>query len=258
MCDIVLINPGNRRQVFQELALQAAAIEPPFWLAAIAAFLRQQGYTVSIIDANAEACTPAETAAIAAALAPLLCAVVVYGSQPSASTQNMPAAGEICRALRQHNLPNILLAGLHPSALPERTLHEEACDFVAEGEAILTIAALLQQLQQGRHDYRAIGGLWWHGPRGPEHTERYPMVQDLDKFLPVAAWDLLPMHLYRAHDWHCFDDIEHRQPYAAIYTSLGCPFHCSFCCINAPFGKPGIRYRSPALVLQEIDYPKID
>lgn len=27
----------------------------------------------------------------------------------------------------------------------------------------------------------------------------------------------------------------HGQPYASIYTSLGCPFHCSFCCIQAPF-----------------------
>jgi radical SAM superfamily enzyme YgiQ (UPF0313 family) len=69
----------------------------------------------------------------------------------------------------------------------------------------------------------------------------------------MAAWDLLPMHLYRAHNWHCFDDIEHRSPYGAIYTSLGCPYNCIFCCINAPFGKPGIRYRSPQRVVEEID-----
>ena len=24
-------------------------------------------------------------------------------------------------------------------------------------------------------------------------------------------------------------------PYAALYTTLGCPYHCSFCCIQAPF-----------------------
>jgi radical SAM superfamily enzyme YgiQ (UPF0313 family) len=69
----------------------------------------------------------------------------------------------------------------------------------------------------------------------------------------MAAWDLLPMHLYRAHNWHSFDDIEHRSPYGAIYTSLGCPYNCVFCCINAPFGKPGIRYRTPQRVVEEID-----
>ncbi len=61
------------------------------------------------------------------------------------------------------------------------------------------------------------------------------------------------MQLYRAHNWHCFDDMEHRSPYGAIYTSLGCPYDCIFCCINAPFGKPGIRYRSPERVVAEID-----
>jgi radical SAM superfamily enzyme YgiQ (UPF0313 family) len=61
------------------------------------------------------------------------------------------------------------------------------------------------------------------------------------------------MDRYRAHTWHCFDTIHARQPYAVIYTSLGCPFRCSFCCINALFGKPGIRYRSPERVIEEID-----
>ena len=26
-----------------------------------------------------------------------------------------------------------------------------------------------------------------------------------------------------------------RAPYAALYTTLGCPFTCTFCCIQAPF-----------------------
>jgi len=63
---------------------------------------------------------------------------------------------------------------------------------------------------------------------------------------------LLPMEKYRAHNWHCFDNLDDRS-YGAIYTSLGCPFRCSFCCINAPFGKPGIRYRSPELVVEELE-----
>jgi anaerobic magnesium-protoporphyrin IX monomethyl ester cyclase len=59
-------------------------------------------------------------------------------------------------------------------------------------------------------------------------------VRALDHEMPGVAWDLLPMERYRAHNWHCFGRLE-RQPYAALYTSLGCPFKCSFCCIQAPF-----------------------
>jgi radical SAM superfamily enzyme YgiQ (UPF0313 family) len=42
------------------------------------------------------------------------------------------------------------------------------------------------------------------------------------------------MDKYRAHNWHCFGDLQ-REPYASFYTTFGCPFHCSFCCIQAPF-----------------------
>ena len=44
-----------------------------------------------------------------------------------------------------------------------------------------------------------------------------------------------------------------RQPYASIHTSLGCPYRCTFCCINAPFGVNRYRMRSPKTVVAEID-----
>ncbi len=251
--DIVLINPGDRKQVFQDLALEVAAIEPPFWIVVIAAYLRNKGFKVAIVDANGENIPPEETAVRTDAFKPLLSAVIVYGSQPSASTQNMPSAGRICTELTKLGNSKVAIAGLHPSALPEQTLNEEDVDFVIDGEAIITLEMLLKQLQNNEANYNEIGGLWWKSKGAVEHTERYPIIQDLDKFLPVGAWDLLPMDIYRAHNWHCFDDIEHRQPYAAIYTSLGCPFNCVFCCINAPFGKPSIRYRSPEKVLDEME-----
>ena len=71
------------------------------------------------------------------------------------------------------------------------------------------------------------------------------------------------METYRAHNWHCFGHLQ-RQPYAALYTTLGCPYHCSFCCIQAPF-KSGeqvlgyrahvnsYRYWSPHAIVAQID-----
>jgi hypothetical protein len=47
--------------------------------------------------------------------------------------------------------------------------------------------------------------------------------------MPGIAWDLRPMKKYRAHNWHCSGHLD-REPYAAIYTTLGCPYKCSFCC----------------------------
>ncbi len=251
--DIVLINPGDRRQVFQELGDDYSAIEPPFWIAVIAAYFRNNGFNVAVIDANAENILPEETAERVNNLNPLLTAVIVYGSQPSASTQNMTIAGKICKAIKENTSSKIAIGGLHPSALPEQTLTEESVDFVIEGEGPYTLKSLLYALKNNTSDYSAVPGLWYYKDVNIKNNPRAPLIKDLDEVLLVAAWDLLPMKKYRAHNWHCFDDIENRMPYGAIYTSLGCPYSCVFCCINAPFGKSGIRYRSPELVIKEID-----
>jgi radical SAM superfamily enzyme YgiQ (UPF0313 family) len=252
--DIVLINPGDRKLVYQDLGKDYSAIEPPYWLAAIAAFLRNKGFTVSAIDANAENISPEETAARVKSLKPLLSLVVVYGSQPSASTQNMTIAGRICKALKNIVASKVAMSGIHPSALPFRTIKEESIDFVIKGEAASTLKTLIEALKSQKLTYEGITGLWYREGKDIKHNPDAPLFTDLDELLPQAAWDLLPMDKYRAHNWHCFDDLAHRSPYAAIYTSLGCPHTCTFCCINSLFGKPGIRYRSPALVVKELEF----
>jgi radical SAM superfamily enzyme YgiQ (UPF0313 family) len=61
---------------------------------------------------------------------------------------------------------------------------------------------------------------------------------------------------------HCFHRFEQakredfsdvRSPYATMYTSLGCPYSCHYCCINAVFGKSRIRYWSLERVLFWLD-----
>lgn len=251
--DIVLINPGDRKQIYQNLWKDYSAIEPPFWVAVIASYLRNNGVTVSIVDANAENISPEEVATRVNELNPLLSTVIVYGSQPSASTQNMTIAGKICKAIKESTSSKVAIGGLHPSALPKQTMQEESVDFTIEGEGTYTLLGLINTLKSNSTDYSKVVGLCYYKNGIIKSNHRAPLIKNLDELLPIAAWDLLHMEKYRAHNWHCFDDIEHRMPYGAIYTSLGCPFSCVFCCINAPFGKSGIRYRSPELVVEEIE-----
>ncbi len=51
-----------------------------------------------------------------------------------------------------------------------------------------------------------------------------------------VAWDLLPMEKYRAHNWHCFGGIP-RGHYGVLYTSLGCPWACTYCNIHTLYEK---------------------
>src|SRR5206468_1319401 len=128
----------------------------------------------------------------------------------------------------------IILVGGHVAALPERTLREEDADFVAGGEGLHTLVALVEALKSSAPAFDRVPGLWHRHDDGIRSVPDLPLVADLDEQIPDQAWDLLPMAGYRAHNWHCLGG-RPRQPYAALYTTLGCPYHCSFCCIQAPF-----------------------
>jgi len=233
--DLLLVNPGGRMSVYQSLGSALSAIEPPVWAGLIASFVRGKGFGVAVLDANAEDLSPEEVADRVADVDPLLTAVVVYGHNPSASTQVMPAAGAVCRAIKDGNADrNVLLLGGHVAALPDRTLSEESADFVCDGEGPVTVLELLLALSAADPALGGVRGLRYRERGGIRINEPAPLVANLDSEMPGIAWDLLPMGKYRAHNWHCFGGFP-REPYAALYTTLGCPHHCSFCCIHAPF-----------------------
>ena len=113
----------------------------------------------------------------------VLAAVVVYGHQPSASTQIMTA---VRRGLHGHQgaragrEPKVLLLGGHVAALPERTLREEDADFVAGGEGLHTLVELSSP-RSSRADRCAKVPRPVVPRRRPAcRTTRRPLVADLD------------------------------------------------------------------------------
>jgi anaerobic magnesium-protoporphyrin IX monomethyl ester cyclase len=261
--DLVLINPASRARVYQSLGTSLAAVENPVWAGLMASFVRGKGLSVELIDAEADEMSPEHVADMVANLNPTLAVVVVYGHQPSASTQVMTGASAVCTALKQRDRDlKVLMVGGHVAALPQQTLEEEDTDFVAAGEGLHTMVELVAALKSRESDLSKVRGLWYRDG-GPRSTAAPELVTDLDGEMPGIAWDLMPMAKYRAHNWHCFGTKD-RQPYAALYTTLGCPYKCSFCCIQAPF-KDGekqsgfkettnsYRYWSPDRVIAEID-----
>ena len=117
--DLVLVNPGSRAKIYQSLGQRLTAVENPVWAGLIATFVRTKGHSVEIVDAEAAELTPQQTAERVVALKPRLVSIVVYGHQPSASTQNMTGASAIAAAVKEldPDIPLLLLGG-HVASLP--------------------------------------------------------------------------------------------------------------------------------------------
>lgn len=244
--DVLFVSPGDSKDIYQELSNQFSGIETPIWAGMLAQAVRAKGKEVDIVDLNvspySSLTSKLETDP------PKLLVLVAYGSQPSASTQTMHSVSKTTKQLKQL-FPDlsILFVGGHVSALPQKTMEEEACDYVAKGEGLNSILGLLEG-----SDLSKVPGLFYRELsevlKGPPDSA----AKDLVSSYPGVAWDLLPMSSYRANNWHAFGHLEDRSSYASIYTSLGCPFKCTFCCINAPFDSNSFRYWEPAFMVREM------
>lgn len=253
--DLLFVTPPSKDRVFQALGKELVGIEPPVWSTLMATFFLKRGFSVKILDAEAEWIGFDETASRIQSANATLTVFVIYGHQPSASTQCMPAGRAVGERLKEIAPElNTLVMGTHASALPGRTLEEEPYTFVCQGEGPYTVLELLDALKSGSDRFEKVPGLWYKKDGTICHTPAADNIADLVDEIPGQAWDLIDMSRYRAHNWHCFDHIDQRQPYASLQTSLGCPYKCSFCCINAPFGGPGIRYWSPKIIVDQIGH----
>jgi radical SAM superfamily enzyme YgiQ (UPF0313 family) len=273
MIDILFISPGNANGIYQNLADDYAAIEPPTWALLLAQSCRSVGYTVALIDANAEQLDKEEIEKRVKELNPRLICFVVYGQNVNAGTVNMGGATYLSKHLKQVGIITpIACLGSYIQAVPIKTLNEEpSIDFGFTNEGVYALRNVLAEPNIDVNNLGHIKGLVWreNGVSKINPSEKVVPNDKMDLDLPGYAWDLLPikekpLDLYRAPMWHAEYDQEKRSPYAAIQTSLGCQFGCDFCMINIlnrndedEIGVAGnyslMRHWSPEFIIKEFD-----
>ena len=271
--DVVFINPGNPTGVYQELSKDYSAIEPPTWALLLAESCRSKGYTVSIIDANAEQLNSEQVYNKIKSINPRLICFVVYGQNVNAGTVSMSGAVYLSNYLKENNVSTpISYIGSYIQALPIKALTDElSIDFGFTNEGVYALHNVLSQDIIDVNNLGHINGLVWRDNNIPKINPSEKVVPNdkMDIDLPGYAWDLLPFNerpldLYRAPMWHAEYDQNKRSPYAAIQTSLGCQFGCDFCMINIlnrndedEIGVAGnyslMRYWSPEFIIKEFD-----
>lgn len=261
--DILFIQSDASEVIYQGLSKDYSAIEPPIWAGMLCQSTLVKGYAAEILDCEALHMNDDEALYHIKNLQPRIACFVVYGQQPSASSQNMEGAVRLAEKIKQtYPQIKILFVGGHVAALPRETLERHPfIDMVCQNEGVYTIHNLLQVADlDNLGQLSGVLGLGWTWNTTDKKREIVlnspsPIVpkERLHIDLPGMAWDKLPMRNYRTSSWHSNYIQSERQPFAALYTSLNCPFGCTFCCISAPFGGSGFKYWDPEFMITEFD-----
>jgi radical SAM superfamily enzyme YgiQ (UPF0313 family) len=240
--DVLFINPGNSKTIYQSLAEEISAIEPPTWALLLAEATRSKGFITGILDVNAERLDEHTAVERIRHLTPRLICFVVYGQNVNAGTASMAGATSLSSKIKNIlSDTTIAFIGSYVQALPKKALNDEASiDIIFQNEGVYSLVNLLGLSSFDSNSLKTIKGIGFRNEKGtPTLTAPEIVVptHKMDIDLPGYAWDLLPknkkpLDLYRAPLWHAEYKNEFRTPYAAIQTSLGCNFGCSFCMIN--------------------------
>jgi anaerobic magnesium-protoporphyrin IX monomethyl ester cyclase len=216
------------------------AISPnfPIGLAYLASSLRHNGHSPEILDLPLES-QPFE------ALVERLRGDTYPLVGISALTVQYPGARKVVELIRSASpRSRIVLGGPHPSVLPERTLEETKADFAIIGEGERAIVALADALE-GERTLEDVPSL---ARRGHDGVKINPAALPLDpNNIPLPAYDLLDLGPY--FDLQFSEYVRAGSRPMQIFTSRGCPYHCTFC--HELFGKK-FRARSPESVFEEI------
>ena len=216
---IALVNPPHSLEERYGAMKAAGNTMPSIGLLGMAAILRKEGFSVTVVDAPARGISYSQTLKEALAGNPQAVGMTAF-------TPSVFNAAKMAHLLKEAvpGLP-IALGGPHCAAIPEESVKMFDCfDAIAIGEGEPVIAPLMETLA-GRGDLSHIPGLYFSSGGEVKKTGPAVQVKDMDS-LPFPAWDLAPgfPHSYRpaAHT-------HRRLPSATMFTTRGCPEQCRFC-----------------------------
>lgn len=234
MIDILFINP------YPDLAtgINEATISPPLGLAYLAAVLRDDGFSVKIIDANVLKIKNAKLIEEIRLMQPRFIGISmnIITSEPGY---------RLVQALKGQGINSkIILGGVTPTTGPESCLERANADFLVIGEGENTLLELIRREHEGNYSYDTVRGIAFRKNGRIIVTPPRERIMDLDT-LPFPAYEFLP-------DLRKYKTRARGFPVASIFTSRGCPYSCIFC-NKAVFGRK-ITFYSVKRVLDEIGF----
>lgn len=234
------------------------AVVLPLGLAYIAAYLEQNHYQVSILDARS----------LSRDRVMLSCGKALYGLTDeevrmeierqapdiigvscmyTAYSGDAHRVAKIAKGINRNVM--VIFGGAYASTFPNLVLKDGNVDALVHGEGEETFLDLVKHAEKGQ-GYVGISGISFRDKQGSviTHPGR-PLIADLDT-IPFPARHLLDMDLYLNHKPGFYTM---RAPSATMITSRGCPNACIYCTIQSVWGNRKWRGRSPGSVVDEME-----
>jgi radical SAM superfamily enzyme YgiQ (UPF0313 family) len=229
---VLLVDPYVARD--DPMERKFVELYPSLGLLTLGAYLRGHGAEVAMVDLT----FARDTHPVVAALRRFAPDVVGVHTK----TMTHRRALEVARLARAQGA--FCVAGGPDAATRPEPYLVGGYDAVVPGEGEATLAELARSVTSGQ-PAASVRGVVTRSTDGIVHAGHRPFLRDLDE-LPLPAWDLVDMDGYLRR-WKARTG-ERR---AAVLTSRGCPFDCSWCS-KPTFGRT-FRQQSVPRVLAELE-----
>lgn len=227
---IVLVNPNHKGNY-----VQGTFLRENLGLGYLAAYLRQSGFHVKILDSRIENNSFQTAASKIAKIKPFLVGFSVIAKD------GIEWCEKVAKILKRKkdNIPHICLGNYFPTLQPTRALESmPSADSIVLGEGEITLTKLANNLLCGK-EWRQLVGLAYRRKSRIVVNKRRRLILDLDK---------LPLPEHYASKYHLSE--------FAIEGSRGCYCACSFCSISpfvqAKASKDRWRFRSALSIVNEV------
>ncbi len=223
--------------------------EPPLGLGYLAAYLRERGVKVKILDTTFNPSFSYVEKVIKQEKADI---IGIY-----ASSVMLKDSMKIAEIAKFHNTPLVVVGGPHASILPEKTLENSNVDVVVVGEGEHSFFKIVEKFEKSGDIKSLINipnvSIKVNG-KIKKYKKRY-FTKNLDD-LPFPARDLFNMKEYIKH-WFQLDAVSSNLRGTNVCLSRSCPFSCTFCqpTLKVIFGAK-LRRRSSQNIIEELIHLK--
>ena len=132
----------------------------------------------------------------------------------------------------------LIVGGIHVTIMYKQLIKKYPFLTAVLGEGEITFIELIKELDKKKPNLKKIDGIGFYEKNSVTRTKPRKLIKNLD-ILPFPKHELFFKNPKRYS--------------GCLLTSRGCPFNCSFCCLN-PEAKRIVRFRSVKNVVDEIEY----